>query len=65
VVQSIVRVFVGEFAAHLEIGCPMPRPIMLPKLVEFDETTGLFTFDPKYARKRPNWTYAPEEEVQT
>jgi NADH:ubiquinone oxidoreductase subunit F (NADH-binding) len=68
VVQSIVRVFVGEFAAHLEIGCPLPRPIVLPKLTEFDEDTGVFTFDPTYVRKRPNWTYAPEEpseEVQT
>src|SRR5919197_3722026 len=28
VVQSIVRVFVGELAAHLEMGgCPLPRPI--------------------------------------
>jgi NADH:ubiquinone oxidoreductase subunit F (NADH-binding) len=61
VVQSIVRVFVGELAAHLEVGCPLPRPISLPKLVEFDETTGHFTFDEKYARKRPNWTYADEE----
>ncbi|HEY8200144.1 MAG TPA: NADH-ubiquinone oxidoreductase-F iron-sulfur binding region domain-containing protein [Actinomycetota bacterium] len=61
VVQSIVRVFVGELAAHLEMGCPLPRPIVLPKLVEFDETTGHFTFDEKYARKRPNWTYADEE----
>jgi NADH:ubiquinone oxidoreductase subunit F (NADH-binding) len=61
VVQSIVRVFVGELAAHLEMGCPLPRPITLPKLVEFDEETGHFTFDEKYARKRPNWTYADEE----
>jgi NADH-quinone oxidoreductase subunit F len=63
VVQSIIRVFVGELAAHLEVECPFPRPLALPKLVDFDEATGHFTYDERYARKRPNWTY-DEEEVQ-
>ncbi|MGH2703871.1 MAG: complex I 51 kDa subunit family protein [Actinomycetota bacterium] len=56
--QSMVRVFVGEFAAHLEHACSLPREIVLPKLVDFDESTGEFTYDERYRLKRPDWTYA-------
>ena len=56
-IQSIVRIFVGEFAAHLEVGCPLPGETVLPKLVDFDEATGHFTFDEHYALKRSDWTY--------
>jgi NADH:ubiquinone oxidoreductase subunit F (NADH-binding) len=58
--QSMVRVFVGEFAAHLEHACSLPREIVLPKLVDFDESTGEFTYDLKYRLKRPDWTYADD-----
>ncbi len=56
-VQSVVRVFVGEIAAHLEGPCPLPRETLLPKLVDFDGATGQFGYDRRYARKRPDWTY--------
>ena len=57
-VQSIVKQFVGEFSVHLEGGCPLPREIDLPKLSDFDETSGRFTYDDRYRLKRPDWTYA-------
>jgi NADH:ubiquinone oxidoreductase subunit F (NADH-binding) len=56
-IQSMVRIFVGEFAAHLEVGCPLPGETVLPKLVDFNEETGEFTLDAHYALKRPDWTY--------
>ncbi|MGH2732914.1 MAG: NADH-ubiquinone oxidoreductase-F iron-sulfur binding region domain-containing protein [Actinomycetota bacterium] len=61
VVQSIVKTFVGEVAVHLEMGCPLPREILLPKLDDFDESSGRFTFDERYSHKRPDWTYDDEE----
>lgn len=59
-VQSIVKQFVGEFAAHLEGSCPLPREIHLPKLTDFDEMSGRFTYDERYPLKRPDWTYADQ-----
>jgi NADH-quinone oxidoreductase subunit F len=59
-VQSLVKQFVGEFAAHIENGCPLPRDILLPKLLDFDETRGRFVYDERYPLKRPDWTYADE-----
>ena len=57
-IQSLVRIFVGEFAAHLEMGgCPLPGVTRLPKLVEFHEDTGVFDFDLRYELKRSDWTY--------
>lgn len=60
-VQSIVRIFVGELAAHLEHGCPFEREIELPKIVDFDEETGTFTLDEHYRLKRADWTYEDGE----
>jgi hypothetical protein len=57
-IQSLVRIFVGEFAAHLEMGgCPLPGVTRLPKLVDFHEDTGVFDFDLRYELKRSDWTY--------
>jgi NADH:ubiquinone oxidoreductase subunit F (NADH-binding) len=57
-IQSLVRIFVGEFAAHLEMGgCPLPGVTDLPKLVDFHEDTGVFDFDLRYPLKRSDWTY--------
>lgn len=59
VVASVLRMFPGEFAEHLELGrCPRPRTIELPKLV--DLRRGDAVHDASYARKQPDWTYAPE-----
>lgn len=55
--QSILRIFVGEVEAHLEMGCPFDRELELPKLVDFDEATGHFTYDDHYSHKRSDWTY--------
>lgn len=62
VVSSLLRAFPEEFAAHIEAhGCPRPgsgdRPI--PKLVDLTATGA--RYDEQYHRKRPDWTYAPED----
>jgi NADH:ubiquinone oxidoreductase subunit F (NADH-binding) len=58
--RSFVVKFIEDIAEHLEHGCNKPRPIMVPKIIDFDEATGTFTYDEKLLRKRPNWTYADE-----
>jgi NADH-quinone oxidoreductase subunit F len=60
VAQSAVQVFGPEFAEHFGRGCPRPRDLLVPKLVDFDERRGDFVYDERYARKRPDWTYAEE-----
>lgn len=62
-IQSIVRTFVGEIEAHLEVGCPFTRELQIPKLIDFDEATGHFTFDAHYAHKRSDWTYDDQPRV--
>jgi NADH-quinone oxidoreductase subunit F len=61
-VQSLVKQFIGEFAAHIESGCPLPREIPLPKLIDFDEANGRFVYDQRYPLKRPDWTYTDERD---
>ena len=59
--RSFVVKFVDELAEHIASGgCPRPRSIMVPKIIDFDEETGTFTYDEKLLRKRPDWTYAEE-----
>lgn len=59
-VSSVLRAFPEEFADHIEQGrCPRPGERLMPKLV--DVTGGEATYDITYSRKRPDWTYAPEE----
>jgi hypothetical protein len=31
---------------------------VLPKITDWDEKAGRFTYDAGYAKKRPDWTYA-------
>ena len=62
IVQSAIRTFTDEFRAHAGTPCPTPRDLRLPKFTGFDATTGTFTYDERYVRKRPSWTYAPEGE---
>jgi NADH-quinone oxidoreductase subunit F len=57
-VQSAIQTFGREFAHHLGRACPRPREIPVPKMVDFDETTGTFTYDQRYRLKQPDWTYA-------
>ncbi|MGH2655915.1 MAG: SLBB domain-containing protein [Actinomycetota bacterium] len=37
---------------------PSSRGLVLPKIVDWDEDAGRFTYDESYTRKRPDWTYA-------
>lgn len=57
IAQSAVQVFGPEFVEHFGRGCPRPRDILLPKIVDFDQEAGEFQFDTEYRRKRPDWTY--------
>ena len=57
-VASLLQAFPDEFVAHVEQrGCPLPRRIELPKLV--DLAGGVATVDPRQDRKQPDWTYLP------
>jgi NADH-quinone oxidoreductase subunit F len=58
--QSAVQVFGPEFAEHFGGGCPRPRAIPVPKIVDLDDETGDFLYDERYRLKRPDWTYADE-----
>jgi NADH-quinone oxidoreductase subunit F len=56
--QSLFLTFEREFRAHAEGACPSPRGLVLPKITDWDEQAGRFTYDERYAKKRPDWTYA-------
>jgi NADH:ubiquinone oxidoreductase subunit F (NADH-binding) len=56
--QSLFLAFEGEFREHVGRACPSPRGLLLPKIVDWDESAGRFSYDEAYARKRPDWTYA-------
>jgi hypothetical protein len=58
-VRSALEAFAAEFEAHLGRPCPLPRDLPVPKIADFDEAAGRFTYDDAYTRKRPDWTYAP------
>jgi hypothetical protein len=56
VVASLLQAFPDEFVAHVaQRGCPLPRPLVLPKLV--DLTDGVAIVDERQDRKQPDWTY--------
>jgi NADH-quinone oxidoreductase subunit F len=55
--QSLFLTFGEEFRAHAGRPCPSPRELVLPKIVDWDEEAGRFSYDEDYARKRPDWTY--------
>jgi NADH-quinone oxidoreductase subunit F len=56
--QSLFLTFEREFRAHADSACPSPRGLVLPKITDWDEQAGRFTYDERYAKKRPDWTYA-------
>jgi NADH:ubiquinone oxidoreductase subunit F (NADH-binding) len=60
IAQSMIQVFGDELAEHLGRGCPRPRDLPVPKIVDFDEAAGDFIFDERYRLKQPDWTYADE-----
>jgi NADH:ubiquinone oxidoreductase subunit F (NADH-binding) len=61
-VSSVLQAFPEEVAEHLEHGsCPRPSRRPIPKLL--DLVDGEATYDERYWRKRPDWTYdeGPDE----
>lgn len=58
VVSSILEAFPEDFAAHLEGKCGLRHDFIIPKMTDYVEGKG-FTYDEDYARKQPDWTYAP------
>ena len=61
-VTSILRAFPEEFTEHIEAHrCPRPRRLAIPKLVDLAD--GRAVYDESFWRKRPDWTYAPEDDA--
>jgi NADH-quinone oxidoreductase subunit F len=58
-INSLLRRFATEFEAHFGAPCPLPRRLVLPKIVDFDLQQG-FTYDEKQHRKQPDWTFEEE-----
>jgi len=54
-VASILKAFPEEVSAHVVGGCPRPRELLPPKIV--DIVDGKVVWDARQARKRPDWTY--------
>ncbi len=46
-----------EALARVGRACPSPRGLVLPKIMDWNEEAGRFTYDEGYAKKRPDWTY--------
>ncbi len=58
-ISSLLERFPDEFALHLEGRCSVPsRAIVVPKIVDLD--AGTVTYDDRYERKQPDWTYLPD-----
>jgi hypothetical protein len=54
--------FGHEFAEHFGRGCPRPRDLPVPKILDFDEETGVFLYDERCRLKQPDRTCADEAE---
>ena len=59
-VRSALTRFPVEFDEHLRMPCPLRHDLPVPKIVDFDETSGRFRYDDRYRLKRPDWSYATE-----
>ncbi len=56
VIASVLERFPEEVVAHIEEeGCPRPRPLVLPKLL--DLAGGRAVYDERQVHKQPDWTY--------
>lgn len=56
VIESIVRHFPKDFQAHFSSPCPLPRDLLLPKLVDYDDQLQSFTYDERQQFKQPDWS---------
>jgi NADH:ubiquinone oxidoreductase subunit F (NADH-binding) len=54
-VGSIIEQFPREVEEHVVDGCPRPRHLTVPKLVDLRD--GDAVYDERQARKKPDWTY--------
>jgi NADH:ubiquinone oxidoreductase subunit F (NADH-binding) len=59
-VLSMLHAFGDEFATHAEGECPLPRDLVFPKLIDYDDEAGKFLYDRAYAGTSPQWTDEPE-----
>jgi len=57
-VTSLMSRFREEFEALLAGRAEPSRPIPVPKMTDFDEASGTFSYDALQAHKNPDWTYA-------
>ena len=55
-IQSLVQAFREEVASHVGRSCRLPHELPFHKLVDWDATTGRFTYDLAYADRQPDWT---------
>ena len=61
-VSSILETFPEDFADHLAGSCRLaPRLYRVPKVDDIAD--GVVVYDERQRLKRPDWTYAPEDEV--
>lgn len=65
VVGSAIAAFGDEFKAHLGKDCPSERGLRIPKLADFDDKAGTFSYDGSYELKRPDWTYEKSSHEET
>lgn len=54
-IPSLIRAFRGEFD-ELVSGHPAPG-YPIPKIMDYDETNHVFTYDKRQQTKRPDWSY--------
>jgi NADH-quinone oxidoreductase subunit F len=60
-VPSLLSRFRSEVDAQLGEPSRVTSEFLIPKIVDFDETTRVFQYDQHQPFKLPDWTYAPEE----
>jgi hypothetical protein len=57
ILPSLLRRFGDDFAAQAAQRDPSAPRFLLPKIVDYDETTGRFQYDELQPLKQPDWTY--------
>ena len=57
-IPSLLARFSDEFSAQVASPATPSQPYLVPKIVDFDEATRVFTYDAAQARKLPDWGYA-------
>jgi hypothetical protein len=44
---------------HAANRCASSRDLVFPKIKDWDEASGRFSYDERYSKKQLDWTYAP------